>query len=135
MTSPPRRYWPLDMALFVLLAMLVLFGYAFYTGHVWEDFLITFRHSQNLCEGNGLVYRPGERVHGFTSPLGTLLPALCHLATGQRSYLAALWLFRVMSALAFVGAGLLLLRAVGEAGTGRSRGLRTARRPLLSTCV
>jgi hypothetical protein len=104
---------------FVVAAALAPLGYAAYTNQVWEDYLITFRYSQNLCEGQGLVYRPGERVHGFTSPLGTLLPALCHLATGQRSYLAALWAFRVLSALAFVGAGLLLLRALRESGAGR----------------
>jgi hypothetical protein len=106
-------------AVFVLAATLIPLGYAWYTGHVWEDYLITFRHSQNLCEGHGLVYRPGERVHGFTSPLGTLLPALCHLATGQTSYLAALWLFRVLSAAAFAGAGLLLLRVLSEGHSGR----------------
>ena len=48
-------------------------AYTLYTNHIWEDFFITFRHSQNLCEGKGLVYNEGERVHGFTSPLGVLL--------------------------------------------------------------
>src|ERR1700691_4148349 len=49
-----------------LAASLVLFGAAvkLYTGHVWEDFLITFRFSENLVLGNGLVYQPGERVCG-----------------------------------------------------------------------
>ncbi|MHC5541492.1 hypothetical protein ACYOEI_25000, partial [Singulisphaera rosea] len=83
-------------------------AYALYTNHVWEDFFITFRHSQNLCEGHGLVYYPGERVHGFTSPLGTLLPALCFLATGSRTYFEALWAFRVLSIVAFAGGGVLL---------------------------
>jgi hypothetical protein len=108
-----------ESLLFLLAAFLTPLGYAWYTNHVWEDYLITFRHSQNLCEGHGLVYRPGERVHGFTSPLGTLLPALCHAATGQRSYLAALWLFRVLSALAFAGSGLVLFRLLRENGSGR----------------
>jgi hypothetical protein len=106
------------MVAFVVVAILVSLGYAWYTNHVWEDYLITFRHSRNLCDGHGLVYQRGERVHGFTSPLGTLLPAGCHLATGQVSYLAALWLYRVLSALAFAAAGLLLLRALRDAGSG-----------------
>ena len=46
------------------------------TGQIWEDFLITFRHTENLMAGNGLVYQTGERVHGFTSVLNTLLPIM-----------------------------------------------------------
>jgi hypothetical protein len=72
------RLGRLALPLFAVVAVLVPLLYALYTGHIWEDYFITFRHSQNLCEGHGLVYRPGERVHGFTSPLGTLLPALCY---------------------------------------------------------
>lgn len=41
-----------------------------------EDAYITFRYSRNLIEGYGLVYNPGERVMGFTSPLWTLWNAL-----------------------------------------------------------
>src|SRR5579871_1010837 len=55
--------WPLP---FAVMACLVPLGYAAYTGHIWEDYFITFRYSQNLVEGQGLVYNPGERVHGFT---------------------------------------------------------------------
>jgi hypothetical protein len=108
------------LILFVAAALAVPLLFAWYTGHIWEDFFITFRHSQNLCDGNGLVYQPGERVHGFTSPLGTLLPALGYWLTGRSSYLAALWLFRVLSALAFAGAGVLLLSALRACGTGKA---------------
>ncbi len=38
-----------------------------------EDSLITLRYAKNLWEGHGLVYNPGQRVMGFTSPLWTLL--------------------------------------------------------------
>src|SRR5437763_1345346 len=99
-----------------LLCAAVALGYALYTQQAWEDFFITFRHSCNLCEGNGLVYNPGERVHGFTSPLGVLLPALCYLVTGKTSWLGALWLFRVVSIAAFAAGGWFLGRAC--AGTG-----------------
>ena len=41
-----------------------------------EDAYISFRYARNLAVGNGLVYNPGERVLGFTSPLWTLWCAL-----------------------------------------------------------
>jgi hypothetical protein len=96
----------------VLLAIPLLF--AFYTGEIWEDFFITFRHSENLVRGNGLVYNADERVHGFTSPIGVILPALCDWLTGQRSYLHALWLFRIVTASAFALGGVLIWRAVAD---------------------
>lgn len=93
---------------------LVLFGvalaYTCYTGHAWEDYFITYRASKNLALGHGLVFNVGERVHSFTSPLGTLLPALASLLTGNTSDVAALWIFRVMSMSAFAGAGVILWR-------------------------
>jgi hypothetical protein len=84
-------------------------GFAAFTGHIWEDYFITFRSSLNLATGHGLVFQPGERVHTFTSPLGTLLPALFALGGGEAGDVAvrALWSFRVASALA-LGAALWL---------------------------
>jgi len=41
-----------------------------------EDAYITFRYARNFALGNGLIYNPGERVMGFTSPLWTLWSAL-----------------------------------------------------------
>jgi hypothetical protein len=114
---PRRRAWWL--ILFVGAAVLVPLLYALYTGQIWEDYFITFKHSKNLCDGAGLVYYPGERVHGFTSPLGTLLPALCYLVAGQGSYLPALWLFRVLSAAAFAGGGWLVCNALRAGPAGR----------------
>ncbi len=98
---------------FCLLAAAVCLGFVLVTGNIWEDFFITFRHSENLCRGDGLVYEVGQRVHGFTSPLGVLLPALCHWLTGMRSHLHALWAFRLLFAIpGFVIGGLLLVRLV-----------------------
>src|SRR5262249_10181414 len=93
-------------------------AYVAYTGQIWEDYFITFRYSQNLCHGLGAVYNPGERVHGFTSPLGMLLPALTYLATGRSSYPAALWAFRLISVLAYGGGGLFLWRALRSTARG-----------------
>jgi len=100
-------------------ALAASLGYVLATGHVWEDYLITFRHSKNLAEGRGLVFQPGERVHGFTSPLGVLLPAAFHRALGNpESFLPALWCFRVLGALAFAGGVAFFVRTLVRAGMG-----------------
>jgi hypothetical protein len=118
-----RQRW---MVLFILAAIATALAYTFYTGHIWEDYFITFRFSRNLCEGHGLVYNPGEHVHGFTSPLGVLLPALAYVITGMRDYEPALWLFRVWSITAFTGAGVLVLAANRREGGPPLSGLALA---------
>ena len=111
-----------EVALFVSLAFAWPLVYAAITQHIWEDFFITFRHSENLADGHGLVYQPGERVHGFTSPLGTLLPAGAHWIAkhwfGATDYLPALWAFRAASAAAFAGGGLFVLLAIANESAG-----------------
>jgi len=110
---PQERVFLVFIAVFSVLAVADLIAYTLVTGHIWEDFFITFRCSENLVDGDGLVYQAGERVHAFTSPLGVLLPALCHLLTGKRSYLAALWCFRLLFCVpAFVGSGIFLVRSL-----------------------
>jgi len=47
-----------------------------------EDALITFRYAANLAGGHGFVFNAGERVLGTTTPLLTLLLALCALPFG-----------------------------------------------------
>ncbi len=96
-------------------AAAVAFLYVLLVGHIWEDYFITFRHSENLCNGDGLVYNVGDTLHGFTSPLGTLLPAVCHLVTGRTSYEPTLWLFRIFSILAFAGGAAMVMRSFGIA--------------------
>jgi len=93
------------------LSLLAPLFYSVYTGQAWEDFLITFRYSQNLIDGNGLVYNIGERTHGFTSPLGMLVLALCYLVTGKGGYLPALWFFRALSFLAYCASCIFLFRS------------------------
>ena len=88
----------------VFLICILLFTtlfYAFVTGHIWEDFFITFKHSKNLVEGNGLVYHPGEPVHGFTSVINTLLPALYYWISGK-SLIATIWLYKLSSIVALI---------------------------------
>ena len=66
------RRWQ-GLLLLLVIASPVVF--TLLTDNIWEDFFITYRSSLNLAHGNGLVYEVGHRVHTFTSPLGTLIPA------------------------------------------------------------
>jgi hypothetical protein len=94
--SPFERPSPIFLGLLCLAAaMPVLF--ALYTRLAWEDFLITYRYSENLARGHGLVYNVGERVYGFTSPLNALLPALFAAVLSAKDFVLPLWLFRAVS--------------------------------------
>lgn len=97
-----------------LVACVIPFAFALYTGHAWEDYYITFRSSRNLATGHGLVFNHGDRLHTFTSPLGVLLPALASLLTLNSSDAGALWLFRGASIAAFAGAVALLWAALAR---------------------
>lgn len=81
--------------------------FALYTNHAWEDWYITYRASKNLALGNGLVFQVGERLHTFTSPLGTLVPALLAWITGGQSDDLVLWLFRLFNCVLSGFSGLL----------------------------
>ena len=82
----------------------------------FEDQMIVLRYARNLVEGNGLVYNPGERVMGFTTPLFTLLSSVFVLLAGDQ---AALWqnVFGVLCMLgtAAVAAWLLVRLGAGAA--------------------
>lgn len=71
--------------------------FALFTDHRWEDWYITFRASKNLSEGLGFTFNMNERVHSFTSPLGTLIPALLNFIT--RDDEAVIWSFRIINML------------------------------------
>jgi hypothetical protein len=73
--------------------------FATYTDLAWDDWYITFRASKNLALGHGLTFTVGERVYSYTSPLGTLIPALLSYLTGNSSDNLVLWLFRGLNAL------------------------------------
>jgi len=90
-------------------------AFAAYTRHAWEDYYITYRVSKNLATGHGLVYRVGERLHVFTSPLNVLVPAALSLLTGNKSDELVLWLFRGVSSALLAGAAVLLFNRVFDA--------------------
>ncbi|MFZ2640342.1 MAG: hypothetical protein WA117_05080 [Verrucomicrobiia bacterium] len=95
------------------------FAFALFTQHAWDDYWITYRASKNLATGNGLVFTAGQRVHSFTSPLGTLLPAALGFLTGNRSDVLVLWLFRIVSSMALGGAAVLVWKIAAADGMGR----------------
>jgi arabinofuranosyltransferase len=73
--------WPISrlnpMVCKLLLAFICL-GFLLHTLHynfIADDAFITFRYTDNLIKGHGLVFNLGDRVEGFTSPLWTLLLA------------------------------------------------------------
>ncbi|MGW4061784.1 hypothetical protein ACWEGE_26150 [Amycolatopsis sp. NPDC004747] len=49
---------------------------------VTEDALVTFRYAQNIADGNGPVFNPGERVEGYTNFSWLVLVALPRAAFG-----------------------------------------------------
>jgi hypothetical protein len=101
--------------------ILIAFGVPFFfaiifslsTNHAWEDWYITYRSSKNLATGYGLLYDPAQRVHSFTSPLGTLLPAAIKFLTNVSDD-GVLWWFRVIQACTLGLCGLLLLGMARE---------------------
>ncbi len=105
--------WVSSPVVLALLLAAAIVAMKLITGEIWEDFFITYRHCENFVQGHGLVYQPGERVHGFTSPINVLLPAIIHAFDPQGDHTLPLWGFLI--------GGLVVLV------TGLSRFLRTQR--------
>lgn len=61
----------------ILMALIVLVAHNIYI-HPWmiDDAFISFRYSENMASGNGVVFNPGERVEGYTSFLWVVILAL-----------------------------------------------------------
>ncbi|MBN1770531.1 MAG: hypothetical protein JXB32_04655 [Deltaproteobacteria bacterium] len=55
------------------------FHVLYYFPRAVDDMYIFLRYAANLAHGDGLVYNPGERVEGFSSPVWVLLLALGEL--------------------------------------------------------
>ena len=78
-----------------------------YTTHIFDDAFITFRYSENLAQGRGLVYNLGVRTLGTTAPLFALLLA------GMRRFGLPVPLASVLVGVASdVASGLLIYRLV-----------------------
>jgi hypothetical protein len=58
------------------LAGITIALYAAFSNWAYDDPFITFRYAQNLAQGNGFVYNPGERVLSTTTPLFAMVLAV-----------------------------------------------------------
>lgn len=106
-------YVPITFGIPFLSAMI----FSLITNHAWEDWYITYRSSVNLATGYGLVYDPAQKVHSFTSPIGTLLPAAIKFFVSASDD-GVLWWFRITQSCILGFSGLLLL--------GMGRGARAS---------
>jgi hypothetical protein len=90
-----RRYWPVHICAVLLLVGSVTHTALGYThsdlaGHGWgtDDAYISYRYAQNMYEGHGLVFNPGERVEGYSNFLYVLLLTSAFLVgAGDQIYL------------------------------------------------
>jgi arabinofuranosyltransferase len=58
------------------LLYLIALGLAWNFRFVEDDAFISYRYAQNLANGHGLVFNPGERVEGYTNFLWTVIQAI-----------------------------------------------------------
>lgn len=67
---------PLPTIVLLLAAGLI---FVLHTAYYWpwqeDDAFISFHYAQNLVQGQGPVFNPGERVEGYSNPLWVLLAA------------------------------------------------------------
>jgi hypothetical protein len=106
---------PLSVGIFVTVLTVGLL-FAMYTNHAWEDWYITYRASKNLAIGNGLVFEIGQKIHTFTSPLGTLIPSLLNVVTGNYSDDLVLWLYRLVNCILLAATASIVLRTAKTTG-------------------
>ncbi|MEV6829133.1 hypothetical protein [Amycolatopsis sp. NPDC051102] len=83
---------------------------------VTEDALVTFRYAQNIADGNGPVFNPGERVEGYTNFLWLVLIALPRAAFGADVRTTAIF-FGVLAALGCVLVSCFLVNRIVAAAT------------------
>jgi hypothetical protein len=97
----------------ITLALLLRVLWIAYTDFAYEDAFITFRYAQQVAEGNGFVYNPGERVYGTTTPLFTLLITGWLLIPGSEVVVGA----RLFGLASSIGTLILLLLTLRRTGT------------------
>ena len=88
--NSPRKSQPLLAA--ILVGHLVLLGW--FSSFTAEDSFIVFRYSENLVDGNGLVFNEGQPVTALTSPLHAIVAAALYAITGT-----SLWSHKICSVL------------------------------------
>ncbi|WP_290058177.1 hypothetical protein [Amycolatopsis solani] len=83
---------------------------------VTEDALVSFRYAQNIADGNGPVFNPGERVEGYTNFFWLVLIALPRAAFGADVDTTAV-VFGVVSVLGCVLLAYFLVNRIVAAAT------------------
>lgn len=72
-----RRRSAENVALLLVAGGFVLLAYRKFASELrFEDALIVLRYARNIVNGEGMVFNPGERVLGVSTPLFTLLSTL-----------------------------------------------------------
>lgn len=98
-----RDFWSRNVRAFLLLLLAVTFAlHSLRYYFLIDDAFISFRYAENLANGLGLVFNPGERVEGYSNFLWVLM-----MACGMKAGLSPETLSRVLG----LAAGLALLLA------------------------
>lgn len=89
-----------------------------------DDAYITFRYAQNIIDGSGMVYNPGERVLGTTTPIYTFTMAILGSVLGGIDAPYP-WIALLVNTIADVLTAILLIR-LGQSLGHRRAGYATA---------
>jgi hypothetical protein len=80
--SQKATFWLTDPRPYLVIITIAFLIHAnHFRYHIVDDAFTSFRYAQNLIDGYGLVYNPGERVEGYTNFLWTLIIA-CFMKIG-----------------------------------------------------
>jgi hypothetical protein len=85
----------------------------FITGFTADDAFITYRFADNLAQGRGFAYNPGEVVQGTSTPLYTIILAGFSAVCGSQ---ALPWVSRGIGVAADLCALMFIIRATGPLG-------------------
>lgn len=105
-----------DYSTILLLSPILL---VLYFGYIWQgyqldDALIYLRYIKNFHEGHGLVYNPGERFNGLTSPFFTFAILLTSFFYGNLQLLSVVMSALFLIATAYISAKLFARSRYGE---------------------
>ncbi|MCJ7679520.1 MAG: hypothetical protein MUP70_02245, partial [Candidatus Aminicenantes bacterium] len=100
---PKQKQWGLAAAFLAAVLLQLLF-----INWTCDDSFISFRYADNLAQGDGPVFNPGETVEGYSNFLWVLI-----LAGGRLAGLTPLLLSKALGVLAALLSLLLLNRAAG----------------------
>lgn len=110
------EYLRLDALGWLLIVVALAGGIVNYgfRSYVFDDAYITYRYAQNLAQGNGLVFNPGERVLGTSSPLYALLLGVLGATGVPVDVLSGVVFCAALAGVALLGGA--LLRQLGFPG-------------------